>query len=175
MLFQPKEHGSIGPSGEYRIPVWSRLKLELEERGWEPYITGIFHAADTIAEEFSPLDVRESELQQLPEKDFQSKKLTYRMVQMAPLALVNHLHNPERPTDPIYIGVTFTFTHDLLGNHTMRIQGQEETYNGPVPDKFLLPQDGGDQAFHDAIIQAMLRPRDFTHRRKTTGKKSLHK
>lgn len=168
MLFQPKEHGDMGPSGEDRIPVWSRLQLELEKRGWETYITALFRAADTIAGANNPFDPRESELQQIPEEDFYSRKLTYQMVQMAPAALLKHLENQEIPPEPIYIGVTFTFTYDMLNNHTMRIEGHEETYNGPVPAHFLFPENGGDQTVHDAILQAMLHPCDFTQPQETT-------
>lgn len=172
MLFESKEHGSMGPSGEDRIAVWNRLERDLEKRGWESYITALFGVADTVAGAISPFDPRDSELQQIPEKDFYSKQLTYRMVQMAPVALLKHLVHPENPPEPIYIGVTFTFTYDMLGKHTMRIEGHEETYSGPVPAHFLFPENDGDQTVHDAIIQAMLRPRDFTDRRKTTGEES---
>lgn len=162
MLFEPKEHGSMGLSGEDRIPVWNRLQIELEKRGWKPYITALFRTADTFAEVNTPFDPRESELQQILEKDFYSKHLTYRMVQMAPLALLKHLTNPTIPPEPINIGVTFTFTYDMLNNHTMRVIGQEETFNGSVPGNFLNLENSEDQTIHNAIIQAMLRPQDFT-------------
>ncbi|MFH0749564.1 MAG: hypothetical protein V1917_01445 [Candidatus Gottesmanbacteria bacterium] len=164
MLFQSKEHGRMGP-GEDLIPIWSRLQLDIEKRGWKSYIETLFDRADTIAKENCPSDPRESKLIQIEDmKNFYRPTLTYEMVQMIPSALLKHLTDPESPLEPIYIGATFTFTYGMSKGHTMRIAGHEETYNGPVPDTFAFPENGGNQTVHDAIILAMLRPRDFTQR-----------
>lgn len=147
MLFQPKEHGFF-PSTADRLPIRARLKMEIDQSGFVPFLKTLFAQADQIANLTNSDSWRDSEIIQLPNTDETNQSLTYQAVQIDLGALANQ-ENP-------YLAVNVRFEYGLDG-HNMQIRGHEITYTGKAPATFL-----GDspelRPVTEALIQAMMRP-----------------
>ena len=105
--------------------------------------------ADFMANSGDLNDWRQSDIIDIPNKDFYDSDFTIVISQMSLKALAEG--------QPPYYSVRISFHYDINGHHTMEISGQEQTFKGVLPKSFHGESEEIQQV-QDGLVQAMLKP-----------------
>lgn len=160
-LFHPKEHDCPVP-GLDSLPPEIKLNLAIKRSGVITFVENLFQSADLIANLSEPNDWKKSQITTCPNDDPDDPWITYVATQTSLLAISERISLPSPAKQRIpFLSVLFSFKFQTLGQHIMKIEGHEVTYEGPMPEDFT--QETTElQEITDAFIQAMMKPMVFT-------------
>lgn len=149
MTFTPKEKVP-GLSGGDRIPAWSRVKMIVENIGFEDYLGEIVRIAKIMQNEGDTNKWEEPTIINVNGKDDDDPTFTMYINQKIKIV-------SSKGQSP-YRSVRIEFHWDVSGHPTMEIWGDEQTYNGVLPKSFH-DESPDIQPVKNGLMRAMLKPK----------------
>jgi len=134
------------------LSVRSRLDIVIRNSGVLDFIKEHFQEADIRTNIDNQGDWRESEVFEWPNDNPNDPHITYEASQISLRAI------SER--DYAGLSVLISFEYDVLGNHKMKIEGHEVTFEGQMPEDFSQNTEQIEE-ITSALIQAMMRPKEI--------------